>query len=85
MKRRAHMKILRTGASYLAIVTGIAATMTSISASNRAEAAFCPQYVAEYCVVEKDGFRHTAWTNPCFAKKRGERILYKGACKPWKK
>jgi hypothetical protein len=74
------MTILRSSAC-LAILAGIAAAMISIPAGNRAEAAMiCPQFVAEYCVVEKDGFRHTAWTNPCFAMERGARVLHMGAC-----
>lgn len=55
--------------------------MTSMPVVDRAEAAaICPQYLAQYCVVEKDGFRHTAWTNPCFAKAEGLRVLHLGAC-----
>ncbi len=73
------MTILRNRAS-LAILTGIAAIMMSVAAGHRAEAQICPQYVAEYCVVEKDGFRHTDWTNPCFAAERGARVLHLGAC-----
>ncbi len=75
------MTILRTGASYLAILSGLVVTMISIPAGNRAEATMkCPQFVTEYCVVEKDGFRHTAMTNPCFAMERGARVLHIGAC-----
>ncbi len=74
------MTILRNRVSRAAILIGIAAIMMSVAAGHRAEAAFCPQYVAEYCVVEKDGFRHTDWTNPCFAAERGARVLHAGAC-----
>jgi hypothetical protein len=65
----------------IAILSGIAAT---IAATPSAEAAkpghLCPQFVAKYCVVEKDGSRQTVWTNPCFAKARGWRVLHLGAC-----
>jgi hypothetical protein len=71
---------LSAGLSGLAILTGIAAAMTSIPAGNRAEAALCPQYVTLSCVVEKNGFRHDAWTNACFAKEEGLRYLHVGAC-----
>jgi len=75
-----NMRILRT-TSFLALAAGMAAIMTSIPAGNRAAAAMiCPQFLAEYCVVEKDGFRHTAWTNPCFAAERDARVLHMGAC-----
>jgi len=70
------MEFLRTCAAWVAVLTGIAAIMTAIN--SRAEA--CPQFLAQYCVVEKDGFRHTDWTNPCFAKERGARVLHLGAC-----
>jgi hypothetical protein len=41
----------------------------------------CPQFVAKYCVVDKDGYtRHTEVTNPCFAEARGQRVLHIGAC-----
>ena len=75
------MKILPTRASCLAILAGLAAAVTSIPAGNSAKAAMiCPQYLAQYCIVEKDGFRHTEWTNPCFANERGARVLHMGAC-----
>jgi hypothetical protein len=38
------------------------------------------QYLAKYCVVNKDGTRQTEWTNPCFAKAKGQRVLHLGAC-----
>lgn len=65
----------------LAILAATAASLVWLAPGGRAQAAFCPQYVAQYCVKEKDGFVHTAWTNPCFAKERGAKILYRGACK----
>jgi hypothetical protein len=64
-------------ASCLALLIGIAAVAFA-PARPRAQA--CPFYLAEYCVVEKDGFRHTDWTNPCFAAQRGARVLHLGAC-----
>jgi hypothetical protein len=74
------MRILRSTMLF-ALLAGIAAAATSMPAGNRAVAAMiCPQFLAEYCVVEKDGFRHTDWTNPCFAAERGARVLHMGAC-----
>jgi hypothetical protein len=55
--------------------------VTCIPAGNQAAAAICPQFLAQYCVVEKDDYKHTDWTNPCFAKERGVKILHHGACK----
>jgi hypothetical protein len=55
--------------------------MIFVPAGNRATAAICPQFLAQYCVVEKDGYRHADWTNPCFAKERGVKILRRSACK----
>jgi len=60
---------------------GLAAVMTAMTAGNRAAAAICPQFLAQYCVVEKDGSKQTTWTNPCFAKERGAKVLHRGACK----
>jgi hypothetical protein len=74
------MKSFRASATYFAILSVVAAAITAIPAGHRAEAAICPQFLAEYCVVEKDGFRHTDWTNPCFAAERGARVLHMGAC-----
>jgi hypothetical protein len=74
------MQIPRTVSS-LALLMGLTAALTSIPAGNRAAAAICPQFLAQYCVVEKDGYKHTDWTNPCFAKERGVKILHRGACK----
>jgi len=73
------MKDLRS-ASAVAALIGAAAIMTCSAVGNRAEAAVCPFYLAQYCVVERDGFRHTDWTNPCFAAERGARVLHMGAC-----
>ena len=51
--------------SSLTLLAGLAAVMTFVPAGNRAAAAICPQFLAQYCVVEKDGYKHTEWTNPC--------------------
>jgi hypothetical protein len=74
------MPIPRTISS-LTLLAGLAAGMTFVPAGNRAAAAICPQFLARYCVVEKDGYKHTDWTNPCFAKEHGIRVVHKGACK----
>jgi len=77
------MRILRT-TTLAALLAGIAATVSSVPAANHAAAAVmktCPQSEMEYCVRGKDGFKHTAWTNHCFAKESGLHILHKGACK----
>jgi hypothetical protein len=50
-------------------------------ASTASMAAICPQYLAKYCVRTESGERRTEWTNPCFAKERHWRILYRGACR----
>jgi hypothetical protein len=49
------------------------------AADHAAAAMICPQFLAEYCVVE-NGFRHTAWTSPCFAREQGLTVLHMGAC-----
>jgi hypothetical protein len=74
------MPITRTVSS-LALLVGLAAVVTFVPLGNRAAAAICPQFLAKYCVVEKDDFKHTEWTNGCFAKQRGARVLHMGACK----
>ena len=63
------------------LLLGLAFAAIIIPAGNRATAAICPQFLAQYCVVEKDGYKHTDWTNPCFAKERGVKVVHKGACK----
>jgi len=63
------------------LLLGLAFAAIIIPAGNRARAAICPQFLAQYCVVEKDGYKHTDWTNPCFAKERGVKVVHKGACK----
>jgi hypothetical protein len=73
------MKTSRKAAWSAAILVGIAATLISVPASQAAAKA-CPQWAKDYCVVDKTGFRHTAQTNPCLAKKDGLRILHAGAC-----
>jgi hypothetical protein len=62
----------------LAVLVGIA--VTAMSAPSSQAKGLCPQYVAKYCVVNKDGTRQTEWTNPCFAKARGQRVLHLGTC-----
>jgi len=65
--------------SALGLLVGIAAVamaMTSTIASAKA----CPYVLAQYCVAEKNGFKHTAWTNTCLAKLQGIKIIHKGAC-----
>jgi hypothetical protein len=54
----------------------VATAMTSTIASAKA----CPYVLAQYCVAEKNGFKHTAWTNTCLAKVQGIKIIHKGAC-----
>ena len=67
--------------SFPAIFAATALTAISIAGGDHAQAQkICPHFVAEYCVVEKDGARHTASTNPCFAEERGARVLHMGAC-----
>jgi hypothetical protein len=73
------MKFLRKHATSLAAMAGIAVTVMSAPSSQAK--GLCPQYLAKYCVVDKDGYtRHTEWTNACFAKARGQRVLHLGAC-----
>ena len=74
------MLIPRTISS-LALLVGLTMAAALVPAGNRASAAICPQFLAKYCVVEKDGFRHTQWTNPCFAKERGAKVVHMGECK----
>jgi hypothetical protein len=66
----------------LAAVVGFA-LLPRASAAAAACPRFCPQYLAEYCVLEPDGQISTVWTNPCFACHQHIRILYAGACKIW--
>jgi hypothetical protein len=74
------MLIPRTVSSLILLI-GLAAALTFVPAGNGAAAAICPQFLAQYCVVEKDGYKHTDWSNPCFAKEQGRKILRRGACK----
>jgi hypothetical protein len=46
-----------------------------------AQRAICPLWVADYCVMERDGQISTVATNPCWAKINHLKILYRGACK----
>jgi hypothetical protein len=46
-------------------------------------ARICPQFLAQYCVVEPDGMISTVWTNPCFACWQHLRVLYQGQCRIW--
>lgn len=64
--------------SSLALVAGIAVAMAC--SPGAAQAAACPLWVAQYCVVTKDSVVKTVATNPCLAQRAGERILHKGAC-----
>jgi hypothetical protein len=73
--------LVQRAISPLALTIGIAAAASFIPTGNHASAAICPQFLAKYCVVEKDGFKHSDWTNPCFAKERGVKILRMGECK----
>ncbi|HTV30063.1 MAG TPA: hypothetical protein VMF32_20025 [Xanthobacteraceae bacterium] len=74
------MLVLKTISSFTLLIC-LTVVATLVPAGNRASAAICPQFLAKYCVVEKDGFKHTDWTNPCFAKERGVKILRMGECK----
>ena len=76
------MKLLRTSLSCLAIAVGLTASTVSIPGGRRAVAAeeACPFWVIEYCVAEKDGTKHIAWTNACLAKKQGIKLIKMGAC-----
>jgi hypothetical protein len=40
----------------------------------------CPQYLAQYCALIH-GHQSTIWTNPCFARQEGIRLLHAGPCK----
>jgi hypothetical protein len=64
--------------SSFALLAGIA--VAAISMPVAAQAAACPLWVAKFCVVTKNGVRQTVATNPCLAKRAGERILHRGAC-----
>ena len=68
--------------SSFALLAGIVAATTAIPAGDHALAArgACPLYVTTYCVVDKTGFRHSAETNPCVARRAGMRVLHIGAC-----
>jgi hypothetical protein len=72
------MKTSRNVAWSAAILVGIAANLIAMPSSQAASA--CPHWAKDYCVVDKTGFRHTAQTNPCLAKKAGQRILHAGTC-----
>jgi hypothetical protein len=74
------MSKLRTGLFCLAGAATIAAATAYTPPSASAQAAVCPQFVVLSCVVEKNGFRHDAWTNACFAKEDGITYLHVGAC-----
>jgi hypothetical protein len=75
------MRALRTGALCFAVLGGLAASTIAIPRGDRAMAdEMCPFMVIEYCVAEKAGNKHIAWTNVCLAKKQGIKILHPGAC-----
>jgi hypothetical protein len=61
----------------VAVLAGVAAV---VPASNRAEAAWCPGWMEQYCVLSRDGVEFVAWTKPCFAREEGLRILHRGVC-----
>jgi hypothetical protein len=63
----------------LAAVIGLTLAPRETSACPR----FCPQYLTQYCVVERNGTIGTVWTNPCFACWQHIRILYRGECRWW--
>jgi hypothetical protein len=59
----------------------VAAITTSMPIAERAAASeICPMFLVQCCVINRDGLRYTAWTNPCFAKKKGLRVLHRGTC-----
>jgi len=74
------VSVLRVCAFYVA-VAAIAAGAIIILAGDHAQAAWCPGWMEQYCVVKKGGFPFTAWTKPCFAKEEGMHILYRGVCR----
>jgi hypothetical protein len=75
------MKALRIGVSCFAVLGGLTATTISIPGGGRAQAdEMCPFMVTQYCVAEKDGNKHIAWTNTCLAKKQGIKIIKAGPC-----
>jgi hypothetical protein len=74
------MRILRT-TFFVALLAGIAATLTSVPSGDRAvAAAACPLNVMLVCVVEKSGFKHVSMTNACYARQWGARVLHPGTC-----
>jgi hypothetical protein len=73
------MKLLRITALNAAMLAGIAAIM-SVPAAGRAEAAWCPGWMEQYCVLSRDGVEFVAWTKTCFARDEGLRILHRGVC-----
>ena len=62
----------------VAILTGVVAA--AIPAGKRAEAAWCPELMKQYCVLSRDGVEYVAWTKTCFAKEEGLRILHRRLC-----
>jgi hypothetical protein len=74
--KRAGLRIICTMA---AVAAGIG---LDLSSSPEAAAAICPQFLTAYCVVNSAGVRFTTMTNPCFARARHLRILYRGHCRP---
>ena len=71
------MKIMPLSVLSVAILAGVAA---AVPASNCAEAAWCPGWMEQYCVLSRDGVEFVAWTKPCFAREEGLRILHRGLC-----
>jgi hypothetical protein len=73
------MKFLRIALFNVAILAGLTAIM-SVPAADRAEAAWCPGWMEQYCVLSRDGVEFVAWTKPCFARQEALRILHPGLC-----
>ncbi len=70
---------LNANSKVLMLAFGIALGLPAADAA--AGPKICPQFLAKYCVVNRDGRIATVWTNPCFAREGGLRILYPGSCK----
>jgi hypothetical protein len=64
----------------LAALALIALTGAAVSAPS-AQAKICPQFIAKYCVYNKDHLIFSAFTNPCFASEKGWTVIYLGGCK----
>jgi hypothetical protein len=72
----------RTIFTIATLAAGITGSIFGLYLSPReAAAAVCPQFLTAYCVVNSAGVRMTVMTNPCFARQRHWRILYRGHCR----